>query len=529
MSILDSAARPARRKSRPLEQKNIDLTQGPILKGMALFFLPILLGSLMQQLYVTVDAIVIGQFVGKAGLAAVDCVFNLCRLPVTFFVGLSAGAGIIVAQCFGSRSLDRLSKIIHTSMIFSVLAGLFLSALGILSRHVAISFLNVPEEIAPITNTYLIIYFAGLSFVTVYNLASGVLRAIGDSKTPFWSLGIASFINIGLDLLFVAVFSWGVAGAAIATLIAQACSALYVVVVMAKKRSLSELAGSKLNEDGVFDQIEQEQEDAELGIKQELEKKFELYEACRLSWSKMRISRQELKHVVLLGLPVAFQSSLYTMANMYVQSAANATGTDNIAAWSLVGKLDIVIWLILEALTIVVTTFCAQNYGAKKRERLIKGVHYAMLSSCLIVGALAAILYLLSKPLGLVFLGEKDIEIVYLASNLLAFVAPFYICIVPSEIWSSQIRATGHTVAPMVLTLLSVFGTRLLWTGLVVPNWPYHLSNLNIATFHNDVIHVVVAVYPVSWIAVTLCIGAYYLYFKHRYLKDKQLPEPRID
>lgn len=507
MSIL--AARPARRKSRPLVSKQIDMTKGPIFKGLALFFLPILMGSLMQQLYVTVDAIVIGQFVGKMGLAAIDCVFNLCRLPVVFFVGLSAGAGIVVAQCFGSRSLDRLSRIIHTSLIFALVLGILLGLLGIVLRPFALSFLNVPEEIAPNTYIYLLIYFAGLPFVTLYNLGSGILRSVGDSRTPFWALGLASLVNVVLDIIFVAVLHGGVAGAALATLIAQASSAVYVLVVMSKKRSIK---ADELS----LEELERCEYDPEK-IESYLADKQALVDACRISYYKLKVHRHELRSMIVLGFPVAVQSSLYTLANMYVQSAVNATGTDNIAAWSLVGKLDVLIWLIIEALTIVVTTYCAQNFGAQQRDRMIKGVRYALISSCVMVAVLSFTLYILSEPLGFVFLGRADADVIKLSASFLAMIAPYYVMIVPSEIWSSEIRGMGHTIGPMILTLISVFVTRVLWVALVVPFWPYGM-NINFGHFVNEVAYVVILVYPVSWTCVTLCIGAYYFYFKKKYL-----------
>lgn len=485
------------------------MTQGSILKGITLFFLPILMGSLMQQLYVTVDAMVIGQYLGKEGLAAVDSVFNLCRLPVTFFVGLSAGASIVVAQCFGSRSLERLSRMIHTALLFSVVVGIIMTALGLIVQNQAVVYLNIPSDLAPITLSYLTIYFSGLTFVTVYNVVSGIQRAMGDSTTPFWALGIASFINIVLDLLFVAVFGWGVPGAAFATLLAQAASAVFVVFKLVK-------GGEAHTSDGKDD-----------------ETALALQEASRLVVSRLRIHKKELMHIMKLGMPVAVQTSLYTVANMYVQRAINSTGTDNIAAWALTGKFDIIIWLVLEALTVVMTTYCAQNYGAGNRERLLKGVRLTLFISSAVVWLLSVVLYNFALPLGHLFLSESDIEIIQLSATFVAFVAPAYVLIVPSEIYASLIRGMGFTIQPMILTLLSVFVTRIFWIVWMVPNWPLPFDGTVYAQipgwcFPMDHIHSIMFVYPVSWIAVTLAIGSYYLYFRRRYLSGSSLPQPQV-
>lgn len=490
------ALRPFRRTPRYVARK-IDLTKGSIPKVIALFFLPILLGSLMQQLYVTVDAIIIGKFVGKVGLAGIDSVFNLCRLPVTFFVGLSAGASIVVAQSFGARNLDRLSRMTHTSIVFSVVTGVIMTVLGLATMFLAVDYLHVPTDIRHITLSYLGIYFAGLTFVTIYNLASGVLRATGDSTTPFWALGIASLVNIVLDLIFVPVFHWGVPGAAVATLLAQACSAIYVLRAMFKVR-------------------EPVQDESP-----------ELLEACRLKRGHFKMHKSELKSIMSLGLPVAIQSSLYVVANIYVQRSINSTGTDNIAAWSLCGKFDIFVWLIIEALTVVVTTFVAQNYGAGLYDRMKKGAMFCLVAGSSIVLAMGLVLFFFGEQLGWLFLGAEDYEVIVLGAKFMQVIALFYVVAMPSEILSSVIRGMGTTIQPMVITLLSIFVTRIIWISMIFPVWPHGFVFAGIR-FPVDYIYGVISVYPISWTMVSLCITGYYLYFRHRYITGRKPVEEEV-
>ncbi|MDR0616562.1 MAG: polysaccharide biosynthesis C-terminal domain-containing protein, partial [Synergistaceae bacterium] len=209
--------------------RTVDLTQGVIWKKLLLFFLPILAGSLFQQLYTTADAVIVGQFAGKMGLAAIDSVYNLLKLPVNFFVGLSTGATIIISQYFGRKNRTDLSKAVHTAVAFAFAGGLSLSVVGIVFAARFLHMLDIPDDIFRITLSYVRIYFSGLAASMLYNIGAGILRALGDSKTPFYYLSIASVLNILLDLLFVGVFHWGVAGAALATVLVQMLSAVLII------------------------------------------------------------------------------------------------------------------------------------------------------------------------------------------------------------------------------------------------------------------------------------------------------------
>ena len=307
-----------------LKQKSYDLTEGPVRKMLVLFVLPIIAGSLFQQLYTTADAAIVGRFAGKQALAAIDAVYNLIRLPTVFFTGLASAATILISQHYGAKKSEALAETGHTAVLFSFFAGLLLTLLGVLLAPTCIRLLNVPEDIYPMTLRYTQIYFSGMAASMVYNIGAGIFRAVGDSKTPFVFLLIANGVNVALDFLFVAVFRWGVAGVALTTVFSQLLSAALM---------LSALTRTNL--------------------------------PCKISMNGLRIRGQSLAPILKKGLPIAVQSTLYPLANMLVQSRINPFGTDSIAAWAVCGKLDFLVWLIADSFCDAAATFVAQNYGAR--------------------------------------------------------------------------------------------------------------------------------------------------------------------
>lgn len=285
-----------------MDRKQTDFTTGPIGKALLLYFLPILAGGLFQQLYSTVDAVILAQFAGKAGLAAMDSIYNLLKLPVNFFVGLSTGATIIISQYFGAKDERMLGKAVHTAVAFSLAGGAALSVLCVIAAPWGLELMGVPDEIFALTLLYVRVYFGGFAASMVYNVGAGILRAVGDSKTPFLILIASSVTNIVLDLLFVAALGWSAPGTAFATVLAQCLSAVLALFLLGRG------AG-----------------------------------ACKLSIKKLRFDLGVLRKIFAIGLPIALQSTLYPIANMTVQSTVNQTGTDNIVAWALCGKLDFLI------------------------------------------------------------------------------------------------------------------------------------------------------------------------------------------
>jgi putative MATE family efflux protein len=434
-------------------EKRYNLTEGVIWKKLVLFFLPILAGSLFQQLYTTVDAIIVGQFAGKDALASIDAIYSLIKLPVNFFTGLSAGATIIISQYLGAKDHERLSMAVHTAVVFAFTGGLILSIAGILLSPFCLRLLKIPDDIYRYTLSYARIYFAGMAVSMTYNIGAGILRAMGNSKTPFYFLLAASITNVFLDLLFVGYFRWHTAGAAFATVISQLLSAVLVITALMRTR----LPG-------------------------------------RIVWKKIRFHKLALKRIFLLGLPVGIESSLYPIANMTIQSNINSFGINSIAAWAICGKLDFLIWLIVDSFGGAISTFVAQNFGARLYTRVKSGVRVCFGISLVLVIAISAVLYLSCNLLGGLFV--RDDEVIRLSASIIRFLAPFYVLYIGGVLLSGTIQGTGETLKPMVLTLLGTCACRILWIFFAVPL--------------RRTLTMVILSYPVSWFITSVFFIVFY-------------------
>ena len=448
-----------------MHKKELDLTEGTIWKTLIIFTLPILAGNFFQHLYAAADAVIVGKFTGKEGLAAIDSVSSLLKLPISLFSGLSAGATIIISQLFGAKKSNELFAAIHTSIGLTLIAGICLSIIGVLISPLLLFMMGVPDDIFQMTLTYVRVYFAGMGVSLFYNIGSGILRAMGNSKTPFYALIVASLLNVILDLIFIAVFNWGIGGAAAATVISQLISAAIILFALTDKDSY-----------------------------------------CPLHLSKIKIERLSAITIARLGLPIGIQSAFFPIANMIIQATVNGTGTANIAAWALCGKLDLLIWILLEAMTTSVATFVAQNYGAKKYERITAVVRAGLIMSAAMVGSICVILYFWNVPLGKLFINSKDYGILTISEKLMHILIPFYVVFIFTEVFSAAINATGETFTPMLITLLGICASRLVWIFFFVPL--------------NPVIEMIVLAFPISWTLTSIIFTIYYFIYK------KKLPRP---
>lgn len=411
------------------EKKTLDLTQGTIWKVLAAFIVPIIAGSLIQQLYTTVDAIIVGRFVGKAGLAAVDSVGTMFKFPINFLNGMSAGATIIVSRYFGQKNDDELDCTIHTAYTVALILGMICSAAGVVLAPYLLKLMAVPQDICEITLVYVRIYFAGLWTVTLYNMISGVIRAFGDSKSPLYILIFCCIINVVGDLLLVGALHMGVAGAAIATIASQAVSALLAMRILAHKHS-----------------------------------------HCHQHIWQIKFCPEHTGIMLKLGLPLAFQAILFPIANSIVQANVNTMGTDQIAAWAVCAKLDLIIWLIADAMSPALSTYVAQNLGAKKNHRITQGVYIGAAASMAAVGFISLLLYLFAGPLGDLFVSKADAEVLrpYVV-RYMQLMAPFYIFYAAAEAFSGACCGLGDTVRPMITTLICTCGLRVAAILFVLP------------------------------------------------------------
>lgn len=429
-------------ESNQQNQTSYDLTQGNVWKIMFRFALPIFLGTLFQSLYIMADAIIVGRFAGKDALAAIESVYTLTKLPINFFTGLASGATIIISQYFGARKFKEVSDASHNAVLFAFAGGSLLAVLGCLLSPPAIRLVKVPAEILGDAQHYILIYFSGLGVSMLYNMGAGILRALGNSKTPFYFLVVANLVNVLLDLLFIITFDLGVVGAALATVLSQVLSAGLILAALGK----TDLP-------------------------------------CKITLRKLKFHKSHLSEIFKLGLPIGIQSTLYPVSNTIVQASINSIGVDAIAAWAVCGKLDFLVWAICEAFGIAVSTFVAQNHGAGNFGRNREGVRAALIMGLFSVGIVSGVLFFGSRFLA-GFLVD-DANVIRLTSQIMYFIAPMYAIFVFCEVFPGAIRGSGDTFRPM---MVSVFGTcisRVLWIFFIVPLNPTLLN--------------VLACYPVSW------------------------------
>ena len=437
--------------------KENSITEGVIWKQLLLFFFPILIGTFFQQLYNTVDTVIVGQYVGKQALAAVGTTGTIINLLVGFFVGVSSGATVIISQFFGAGDGKNVSRAVHTSMALALAGGGIIMVVGLLTSRLSLEMLGVPEEIMDDALMYLNVYYAGILACMIYNVGTGILRAIGDSRMPLYVLIACCLVNIVLDLLFVVAFRWGVFGVALATVLSQVVSAVLIMV---------RLMGTR--------------------------------ESYRVELKKIKFDRHMLRDVIRIGLPAGLQSVMYSVSNLVIQAGINSFGTDAIAAWAAIGKIDGFIWMVMNAFGISITTFVGQNFGAQKYDRVKKSVRICLSMALGATITLSAVLFFFMGPLLRFF--TNDAALVELGSNFLRILAPSYFTFVFIEIFSGAIRGAGEALQPMLITCFGVCGLRILWVLIAVPFWP--------------TMEMVALNYPVTWAATALVFIIYYARMK---------------
>ena len=437
--------------------KTNQITEGVIWKQLLIFFFPILFGTFFQQLYNTADAMIVGHFVGKQALAAVGgTTGTLINLLIGFFTGLASGATVIIAQFYGAKKADKVHWAVHTSIAFSIAAGIGLMIVGIVFSRPMLQVMQTPADVIDYAVLYIRIFFAGTIANLLYNMGAGILRAIGDSKRPLYYLIICCFANIGLDLLFVAVFHMGVAGAALATILSQFLSAVLGLGALMRTKDM-----------------------------------------YRLEWKKLRIDGIMLKRIIRIGLPAGMESAMYSISNVIVQAGVNTLGTDSVAAWAAYGKVDGLFWMMVSALGISATTFIGQNYGAKKVERVHQGVRVCMMLAVIMTLIMDGVLLVAGDFLMSMF--TSDAAVREIGSQLLHFMVPTFLTYIVIEIFSGALRGVGDAWMPMLIAGVGICSVRILWITFGLPHFPTIIG----AAF----------CYPLSWVLSTIAFIIYYCRF----------------
>lgn len=429
----------------------IDILNGVMWQQILLFFFPIMLGTFFQQLYNTVDAIVVGNFVGKVALGAVGgSTGTLINLLINFISGLAGGATVVIAQSYGKNDMEGVKKGTESGMFLGITLGFILMIVGIVGARQLLVMMDVTPEILPLAVSYMRIYLLGLVPTMIYNVGSGVLRAIGDSRRPLYFLIASCFINIVCDILFVCVFNLGVNGAALATIASQIFSCVLVLLALSKKGAVYHYR---------------------LNLK---------YEA------------DFLRNIIIIGLPTGIQSILYSISNLFIQAQVNGYGTDTIAAFTAFGKIDALFWMISGAYSVAIITIVGQCYGAGKIKRLKEAVRTAIWMYCVTAIMIASICYFGGNYLYQMF--TSDTEVIRIGMDMLKFLAPYWVTFCLIEILSSSIRACGESLKPMIITAITICGFRVLWII-------FYPSTTVIETLY---------CYPISWVVTDVIFLIYY-------------------
>ncbi len=433
--------------ARKLSGKENSLTSGNITTAILAFILPMMLGSLIQQLYTMTDSVIVGQFTGKSGLAAINSVETLFKFPLNFMNGLAAGATILISRAFGASDREDLRKSVHAALALAAVLGVVFTAAGVLATPLLMRAMSIPEEIWAPTRVYTRIYFSGLWAMVLYNMTAGILRALGDSRRPLYVLILCSAVNIVGDLLLVGVFHLGVAGAAAATVAAQIVSAVAVLLLLNRS-----LGGDLIPKDGIH------------------------------------LSKNRFADMMRKWLPLGIQSILFPIANSIIQASVNNMGTDAIAAWGICAKLDLLIWLVADSMSPALTTYVAQNIGAGKYDRVKKGAVTGTLMSAGTVVVISAILYFGSAVFGGWFISSEDAgDIIPLVVRYMALMCPFYFFYAFAEGFSGACCGMGNTLVPMITTLTTICLLRVLSIWFILP--------------HYGTMECIVWIYIASWIA----------------------------
>lgn len=441
------------------EKKVLDMTSGGIFSLLIRFSIPLLLGNLFQQFYNTVDTIIIGNYVGREALAAVGSTTSFINTLVGFFMGLSSGAGVVVSQFFGAKEYKKLNETVHTAILATLILGVVFTFLGISITPYMLKLMSTPADVFPSSELYLKIYFGGILFLMLYNVAAGILQALGDSTRPFIFLVISTFVNIVLDLVFVLVFDWGIAGVAYATVIAQALSAILVLITMI------------------------------------------CTDACyKLSLKSLKLNAYHIRLVLKIGLPGALQMAVTSFSNVFVQAYINSFGSACMAGWATYNKIDMFIVLPIMSIGLASTTFVGQNYGAKNIQRLREGVKKAYLLSVASTIILTIPVWIFAAKFALLFNGEADV--VYFGVYFLRVCCPFYFLICPNQIFSGALRGVGNATAPTVIMLASFVVFRQMYLFIV--------SKLG-----NSFLLITLA-YPAGWVLCSVAMTVYYLWYMNK-------------
>lgn len=429
------------------------ITEGVIWKQILAFFFPILLGTFFQQMYNTVDTIIVGRFVSTQALAAVGTTGPLVNIFNGFFTGLGSGATVILAQFYGAGNKQGVRDTLHTGVTLSLLLGLLIMVLGIGLVPVALKWMHTPADCLNMASLYVRVYFAGALASMLYNMEAGLLRAMGDSQRPVISLIVACLVNIVMDLVLVVGLKMGVAGAALATVISQVVSAVMLLVVLLREK----------------------------------ENPLEL--------SRLGIQPKLLGRILAIGVPAGLQLVMFDLSNTLIQSGINSFGSTVMASWTAYTKTDALTWMVSGAFGVAITTFVGQNYGAHRYDRVRQSVRVCLAMSIGTVGVISLLMTVFRRVILGVY--TTDTSVIETGAYIISVIVPFAATFMPVEIFAGTMRGMGDSMRPTAIICLSVCMVRVLWIMTAVKK--YHTLLM------------LCVCYPMTWVLCAIVFIVTYL------------------
>jgi len=433
----------------------MDMTEGTIWKQLVLFALPLLAGNVFQQLYNTVDSIVVGNFVGADALGAVTSVAPAINTLVGLFMGMSSGASVVISQFFGARNNTQLRKSVHTSIVTTTLLAFVFMFVGYYMTPPMLRFMKTPDSITPLATTYLRIYFLGILGLMIYNMGSAILRAVGDSRRPLYFLILTSIMNVVLDLLFVIVFHLGVAGVAYATIISQFVSAILIMIVL-----------------------------------------FRSQECYSLRWNEMKIDQSMLGRIVYIGLPAGLQMAITSFSNVFVQSYINNFGAASTSGWGAYGRIDSFVILPMQSLALAATTFVGQNAGAGRIERIRTGIRTTLTLAIACTLAVCIPEFIIAPHV--ISLFSRDPQVMYYGALFIRLNCLFDVLCCMNQVHAGALRGMGDAKVPMFIMLGSFVVFRQIYLFIMS-----HLTGS---------IYPIALGYPAGWLVCSILMFLYFHY-----------------
>lgn len=416
-----------------MDEKKRRMLQGPLLKNIILYTIPIILTSWLQLLFNAADLVVVGRFDGSNSLAAVGATGAITNLIVNLFIGLSVGAGVGVAHGLGSGDDEAVHRTVHTAIPAAAISGLFLTVVGVFMAKTFLTWMGTPEEILPLSTIYMQVYFGGMVFNMVYNFSASILRAAGDTKSPLIFLGISGLVNVGLNLVFVTVFHMNVAGVALATAISQAVSAVLVVITLMRRQ-----------------------------------------DACKLELKKLRFYKPQLVKMVRIGLPAGIQGSMFSISNVMIQSSINSFGDIVMSGNTASANIEGFVFTAMNAFHQTAVNFTGQNVGAGQYDR-VKKILFTCLACVATTGiVLGTTMYAFGPQLLGIYITDSAQAIEYGLVRLSYICAVYFLCGL-MDVSTGALRGMGSSLVPMMISVLGVCGIRLLWIATVFQ--AYHTTD----------------------------------------------------